>query len=202
MATILISKFPFTLAVQVRTLVSVSCHYFYSQQFNAELECRFQSDRDSLKESMTAILIPLFLYTAAVQFTIRVHIWTLAKTPLNDVWRPFWFHCFYLLQQFSAELQWLVYVGHFDFTASIYSSSSVQNLSAGLNLDQDSLEECMVCSDMKRDTLFGACGHIATCSLCSPRVKKCLMCKEPVQSRTKVLNNIQTLNFCKFLFGV
>lgn len=52
--------------------------------------------------------------------------------------------------------------------------------------DQDTLEECMVCSDMKRDTLFGPCGHIATCSLCSPRVKKCLMCKEPVQSRTKI----------------
>ncbi|XP_067677818.1 E3 ubiquitin-protein ligase MIB1-like isoform X1 [Haliotis asinina] len=52
--------------------------------------------------------------------------------------------------------------------------------------DQESLEECMVCSDMKRDTLFGPCGHIATCSLCSPRVKKCLMCKEHVQSRTKI----------------
>ena len=57
---------------------------------------------------------------------------------------------------------------------------------AGGQQDQESLEECMVCSDMKRDTLFGPCGHIATCSLCSPRVKKCLMCKEPVQSRTKV----------------
>ncbi|GFW99754.1 e3 ubiquitin-protein ligase MIB1 [Trichonephila clavipes] len=52
--------------------------------------------------------------------------------------------------------------------------------------DNEALEECMVCSDMKRDTLFGPCGHIATCSLCSPRVKKCLMCKEPVQSRTKI----------------
>lgn len=52
--------------------------------------------------------------------------------------------------------------------------------------EQDSLEECMVCSDMKRDTLFGPCGHIATCFLCSPRVKKCLMCKEPVTSRTKI----------------
>ncbi|XP_069941294.1 E3 ubiquitin-protein ligase mib1 isoform X2 [Cherax quadricarinatus] len=51
---------------------------------------------------------------------------------------------------------------------------------------EESLEECMVCSDTKRDTLFGPCGHIATCSICSPRVKKCLMCKEPVQSRTKI----------------
>ncbi|XP_013418712.1 E3 ubiquitin-protein ligase MIB1-like isoform X2 [Lingula anatina] len=55
-----------------------------------------------------------------------------------------------------------------------------------LRQDEESLEECMVCSDMKRDTLFGPCCHIATCSLCSPRVKKCLMCKEQVQSRTKI----------------
>ena len=53
--------------------------------------------------------------------------------------------------------------------------------------EEESLEECMVCSDMKRDTLFGPCGHIATCSICSPRVKKCLMCKEPVHTRTKVI---------------
>ncbi|KAL3868374.1 hypothetical protein ACJMK2_041187 [Sinanodonta woodiana] len=52
--------------------------------------------------------------------------------------------------------------------------------------EQETLEECMVCSDSKRDTLFGPCGHIATCHLCSPRVKKCLMCKEHVQSRTKI----------------
>ncbi|XP_048582357.1 E3 ubiquitin-protein ligase MIB1-like [Nematostella vectensis] len=51
---------------------------------------------------------------------------------------------------------------------------------------EEALDECMVCSDNKRDTLFGPCGHVATCSLCSPRVKKCLMCKEPVQSRTKI----------------
>jgi len=52
--------------------------------------------------------------------------------------------------------------------------------------ENEGLDECMVCSDMKRDMLFGPCGHVATCSLCSPRVKKCLMCKETVQSRTKV----------------
>nr|XP_014343721.1 PREDICTED: E3 ubiquitin-protein ligase MIB1 [Latimeria chalumnae] len=55
-----------------------------------------------------------------------------------------------------------------------------------INNDSETLEECMVCSDMKRDTLFGPCGHIATCSLCSPRVKKCLICKDQVQSRTKI----------------
>jgi len=54
------------------------------------------------------------------------------------------------------------------------------------NDENEGLDECMVCSDMKRDMLFGPCGHVATCSLCSPRVKKCLMCKEAVQSRTKI----------------
>ncbi|XP_070396525.1 E3 ubiquitin-protein ligase MIB1 isoform X1 [Dermacentor albipictus] len=52
--------------------------------------------------------------------------------------------------------------------------------------EQEALEDCIVCSDMKRDTLFDPCGHIATCALCAPRVKKCLLCKEPVLARTKV----------------
>ncbi|KAJ4926265.1 hypothetical protein JOQ06_008446 [Pogonophryne albipinna] len=54
------------------------------------------------------------------------------------------------------------------------------------NSNNETLDECMVCSDLKRDTIFGPCGHIATCSLCSPRVKKCLICKDQVQSRTKI----------------
>ena len=72
------------------------------------------------------------------------------------------------------------------FICIFNSPNMVPPNAAGISNDQESLEECMVCSDMKRDTLFGPCGHIATCSLCSPRVRKCLMCKEPVQSRTKV----------------
>ena len=52
----------------------------------------------------------------------------------------------------------------------------------------DAADECMVCSDMKRDTLFGPCGHVNCCSACAPRVKKCLVCKEPIATRTKVLS--------------
>uniref|UniRef100_A0A8C4R8F4 RING-type E3 ubiquitin transferase n=1 Tax=Eptatretus burgeri TaxID=7764 RepID=A0A8C4R8F4_EPTBU len=63
--------------------------------------------------------------------------------------------------------------------------ATLRSPSTGVS-ESDSLKECMVCSDTKRDTLFGPCGHVATCSLCSPRVKKCLVCKEPVQSRTKI----------------
>ncbi len=65
----------------------------------------------------------------------------------------------------------------------------VQNVPARI---PDSPLECVVCSDMPRDTIFTPCFHIATCSLCSPRVKKCLICKEAVQSRTKVCITILT----------
>jgi hypothetical protein len=54
----------------------------------------------------------------------------------------------------------------------------------------DTADECMVCSDMKRDTLFGPCGHVNCCSACAPRVKKCLVCKDPITTRTKVLTFI------------
>lgn len=71
-------------------------------------------------------------------------------------------------------------------TDFVFSDPCITPSSTSPSQDNETLEECMVCSDMKRDTLFGPCGHITTCSLCSPRVKKCLMCKEPVQSRSKV----------------
>lgn len=31
-------------------------------------------------------------------------------------------------------------------------------------------DECLVCSDAKRDTLFRPCGHICCCSVCAARV--------------------------------
>jgi hypothetical protein len=46
--------------------------------------------------------------------------------------------------------------------------------------------ECLVCSDNKRDTMFQPCSHIVTCHSCANRVKKCLLCKENVQTRIKV----------------
>ena len=46
--------------------------------------------------------------------------------------------------------------------------------------------ECLVCSDNKRDTLFQPCSHVVTCHACASRVKKCLLCKENVQTRIKV----------------
>jgi len=52
--------------------------------------------------------------------------------------------------------------------------------------DEKLMDECMVCSDQKRNVLFTPCGHITVCSGCSPRVKKCLLCKEFVDDRRPV----------------
>ncbi|XP_031636139.1 E3 ubiquitin-protein ligase mind-bomb-like [Contarinia nasturtii] len=48
------------------------------------------------------------------------------------------------------------------------------------------LEECLICSDLKRDTIFKPCGHVSCCDTCAPRVKKCLICRETVFSREKI----------------
>ncbi|KAK9709618.1 Ankyrin repeats (3 copies) [Popillia japonica] len=48
------------------------------------------------------------------------------------------------------------------------------------------MDECLVCSDAKRDMLFQPCGHVTCCSGCAPRVKKCLLCRESVTSRIKI----------------
>ena len=47
-------------------------------------------------------------------------------------------------------------------------------------------EECMVCSDNKRDVLFQPCGHVCTCATCADRVKKCLLCRREVLSHSEV----------------
>lgn len=104
---------------------------------------------------------------------------------------PFLFLVSLRLPQFSLFSVMLVVFSALTHTHTLWfysqsSSGQVGTRSPSLNSNIESLEECMVCSDMKRDTLFGPCGHIATCSLCSPRVKKCLICKDQVQSRTKV----------------
>ncbi|XP_034655842.1 E3 ubiquitin-protein ligase mind-bomb [Drosophila subobscura] len=82
--------------------------------------------------------------------------------------------------------------------ASASASSSSFGLN-GLNSDMSqslhvepskaggaSIEECMVCSDAKRDTVFKPCGHVSCCDTCAPRVKKCLICRETVSSREKI----------------
>ncbi len=72
------------------------------------------------------------------------------------------------------------------------SSSSVgegdDGLAAAANVAEEKmqLDECMVCSDQKRDMLSLPCGHITTCSGCAVRVKKCLICREYIDDKKKV----------------
>ncbi len=72
------------------------------------------------------------------------------------------------------------------YSGSPNSSQTSPQQQSTVSDEPESLTECMVCSDNKRDTLFGPCGHIATCSLCASRVKKCFICKEVIQTRTKI----------------
>lgn len=50
----------------------------------------------------------------------------------------------------------------------------------------ESIDDCLICSEAQRDALFSPCGHVCACSVCATRVKRCLLCKEPVQSKSKV----------------
>ena len=59
---------------------------------------------------------------------------------------------------------------------------------------------CFVCSDMARDILFTPCCHIVTCSQCSQRVKRCLICKEQVQSRIQVSTEIIFIYLVGFIY--
>ena len=58
--------------------------------------------------------------------------------------------------------------------------------------DEKCLDECIVCSDQKRDILFLPCGHITVCHHCSARVKKCFICKEYVDDRRKVDGRLES----------
>ncbi|KRG06356.1 uncharacterized protein Dmoj_GI11891, isoform B [Drosophila mojavensis] len=83
-----------------------------------------------------------------------------------------------------------------DMAQSLHvESSSSKNTTAGggcvgsisnNNNKVTSVEECLVCSDAKRDTVFKPCGHVSCCETCAPRVKKCLICRETVTSREKI----------------
>lgn len=67
---------------------------------------------------------------------------------------------------------------------SIQPTVGGQNSVAGSN--GSPLDECLLCSDQKRDTVFKPCGHVVCCDNCGPRIKKCLICREAVSEREKI----------------
>ena len=64
-------------------------------------------------------------------------------------------------------------------TEAIESSSNAAT-------DQEPETSCTICCDMPRDTLLMPCCHIAVCSVCSLRVRRCLICKGHVESTIQV----------------
>jgi hypothetical protein len=83
------------------------------------------------------------------------------------------------------------------FVFFVFSEYNRQHNNNQQLLENSHSIECLVCSDNKRDTLFQPCSHIVTCHSCASRVKKCLICKENVQTRIKVIKN-KSLGFVFF----
>lgn len=62
----------------------------------------------------------------------------------------------------------------------------VQQSNSNLESQDANMDECMLCSENKRDTVFKPCGHVVSCEACGSLIKKCLICRESVSSREKI----------------
>ncbi|VDH99791.1 E3 ubiquitin-protein ligase mind-bomb [Mytilus galloprovincialis] len=66
------------------------------------------------------------------------------------------------------------------FTTAQASKSDPQTSS-----EKDSLvQECMVCSENMACIKFSPCGHVITCFDCCQKMRKCISCKENIDSKT------------------
>jgi Zinc finger, C3HC4 type (RING finger) len=77
---------------------------------------------------------------------------------------------------------------------------------AKLDSSEGNVDECLLCSEQKRDTVFKPCGHVVSCEACGSRIKKCLICRESVSSREKVgkqenfeSRDTQTFSFARLM---
>ena len=61
---------------------------------------------------------------------------------------------------------------------TICSTGGMSSLSTSKSPD-----ECLICSDNKREILFKPCNHVAACESCGRRCKKCLICKKAIEER-------------------
>lgn len=57
-----------------------------------------------------------------------------------------------------------------------------------LNFDElgEELKECMVCSSRDRAALLTPCGHIVACQHCTQLLKKCIICRQLVETYREV----------------
>lgn len=55
-------------------------------------------------------------------------------------------------------------------SAPVPSTSTAEPATVEIQQSDPTADECLVCSDAKRDTLFRPCGHICCCNVCAARV--------------------------------
>lgn len=70
--------------------------------------------------------------------------------------------------------------------SSVNNENQPQSQQTKQESSENSADECLLCSEQKRDTVFKPCGHVVACEACGSRIKKCLICRESVSSREKV----------------
>ena len=58
---------------------------------------------------------------------------------------------------------------------------------------------CTLCEEAKANLEFGPCGHVIMCAKCGERIKKCLECKQIVESR-KIIDNDPQVHLLFFLY--
>ena len=51
---------------------------------------------------------------------------------------------------------------------------------------EDTERMCVVCTFRRRDTLFVPCSHLVTCQECAQNVSECPICRQRIESRTRV----------------
>ena len=56
---------------------------------------------------------------------------------------------------------------------------------------------CTLCEEAKANLEFGPCGHVIMCAKCGERIKKCLECKQIVESRKIIDNDPQVWEMIK-----
>ena len=73
-----------------------------------------------------------------------------------------------------------------NLTNVVNNENQQQSQQTKNNASENNADECLLCSEQKRDTVFKPCGHVVACEACGSRIKKCLICRETVSSREKV----------------
>ena len=113
----------------------------------------------------------------------------------------FWFPliCIFihlLSNNLNPIVTWFIFMFRAPTGNQATNVGTVGSVSVDTGATTHSENSCFVCSDFPRDTLFMPCCHIVTCSQCSPRVKRCLICKVQIQVTVKV----GYTNFCQIAF--